>query len=354
MPVGGEVSFADLARACRVPETDMRRLLRYAMVHHRLFCEPRPGYVAHSLASRMLAEDPLLRDGFWLLAEDYFTAAPHAVAALERWPKADAGGDAGGDDEAEEPNHTAFSLREGTHLNPYEFLSAHPPLARRFALAMSSFARYPSQPTTAPRAEVLQAFDWASLGSPPSSSSSGGGLVVDVGGSRGADAIRFARAHPALRFVVQDMASMIAGAEAAVPEDVRARVAFMPYDFFTPQTVAADAYLIKQCFHNWPDHYCVRILKNQVPALRAGARLVVVDSVVPPPGQMTLVDEMGVRAFDMMMLAHSARGREREEGDWLKIFAQADERFKVDEMKTLHTPGDFGPSRGIILVTWQG
>lgn len=258
----------------------MRRILRYVMAFNRLFRETRPGYVGHSLASRLLAQEPLLRQGLWLLAEDFFSTSPHCVPALDRFK------------DGQEPNETAFQLANGTELSSYDYMEAHPDQARRFGMAMSSFARFSNRPTSVPSsasAKLDGAYDWDSLGS--------GGLVVDVGGSRGLDAVGLATRHPTLRVLVQDIPKMLVGAEAALPEPLRAdsRVKFMPYSFFTPQTVAADVYLIKQCFHNWPDHYCVRILKNQVPALKPGARLLIIDSVVPPPGGMSLMDERTVR-----------------------------------------------------------
>jgi hypothetical protein len=43
---------------------------------------------------------------------------------------------------------------------------------------------------------------------------------------------------------------MIAGAEAGIPEELRSRVSFMPYDFFTPQPVCgADVYFFRWIFH---------------------------------------------------------------------------------------------------------
>jgi hypothetical protein len=336
--------------------------MRYAMAHSRLFREPRPGVVAHSLASRLLAEEPLLRDGLWVLAEQNFTAAPYAVLALEKWG-----------DMPQEPNRTAFNLAFGTDKSAYEFMSTPEgrDMGRRFSLAMTSFARFSSRPDSTPRpARLREAYPWATLGR---------SKVVDVGGSRGADAIHLARLYPDLSFVVQDLPGMIEGAD--VPPELQDRISFVPYSFFTPQTVSADVYIIKQCFHNWPDHYCVRILQNQVPALRSGARLIIVDSVVPPPGTMSLMDERNVRyvlgqllvdhgddlshfttshsdhqmfrAFDVMMLTNSS-GREREEEDWHKIFTQADERFKVNSIRPAHTKGEFGPASAIIEVIWVG
>lgn len=255
----------------------MKRVLRYAMTFHRLFCEPRRGYVTHSLASRLLAEELLLRQGLWQLGEEAPSWSQNIVEALGRFK--------GG----QEPNQTGFQVAHGTDLAAYDYMEKNPDLAQRFALSMSSFARFPSRPTaSATKMTISGAFNWSSLGS---------GLVVDIGGSQGTDAINIATQNSGLRVLVQDLPKAIMGAEMLLPEELRAngRVCFMPYDFFTPQTVCADAYLIKQCLHNWPDHYCIRILRNQVPALKPGARLIIIDSIAPLPGQMSLMDERTVR-----------------------------------------------------------
>lgn len=277
IPLGGEVSFADLAQKCEVHETDIRRILRYVMTFHRLFCEPRPGYVAHSLASRVLAEEPLLRQGLWLLGEDSYHSSAYITQAMDKFK------------DNQEPNNTGFQLAHGTELSAYDYMETHPEYAHRFALAQTSFASFPQRPgVSAPRMTLHGAYDWSSLGS---------GLVIDLGGSRGTDAVNIATQNPALRLLVQDLPEQIVGADAALPEDLRTsrRVSFMSYSFFEPQTVSADVYLIKQCLHNWPDHYVVRIFKNQVPALKPGARFVIIDSLVPPPGGMSLMDERTVR-----------------------------------------------------------
>ena len=62
MPIHGSTSFAELAEKCGLPELDVRRILRFAMVWHRVFCEPSKGYVAHTAASRQLAEDQRAHD----------------------------------------------------------------------------------------------------------------------------------------------------------------------------------------------------------------------------------------------------------------------------------------------------
>lgn len=51
------MTFDELAEQCHIPEPDVRRLLRTAIVSHRIFGEPEEGKVAHSAASRLLLEN---------------------------------------------------------------------------------------------------------------------------------------------------------------------------------------------------------------------------------------------------------------------------------------------------------
>ncbi|KAJ0354665.1 hypothetical protein COL154_011699 [Colletotrichum chrysophilum] len=321
VPLDKEISFTELAHLCDVHETDIRRILRYAMVYHRLFCEPRPGFVAHSLASKRLVQEPSMAAGLWLLGDHVFGTAARTVDALEKFKD-------------QEPSHTAMAILKGKEQSGYDAMKEDPQFAKRFAKAMMSFA---NRSESAPRVSLVYPELWASLGK---------GTVVYMGGSRGADAIHLASKYPDLNLIVQDLPPMMAGAEAAVPAELKGRIRFMPYDFFTPQTQAADAYMIKQCFHNWPDHYCVRIIRNQIPLMKP-------DSLVPEPGTMSLMAERMVRAFDMLMLTQG-HGREREGAEWIELFKQADPRFKIRVMKPISKAADFGPATGLIEVIWQG
>lgn len=65
----------------------------------------------------------------------------------------------------------------------------------------------------------------------------------------------------------------------------------MAHDFLETQPVTADVYLFRWVFHNWPDDYCVTILKRLVPALEPGARILINDSLVPEPNTQQLIAE---------------------------------------------------------------
>jgi hypothetical protein len=214
---------------------------------------------------------------FWLFADSGFSAFPYIVDALERFKD-------------HEPSHTAWSLASGINKGFFESLAQQPELATRFSRAMAALSSFPLGPFSVPEAPesnnpVLH-YPWSRMGE---------GLVVDIGGSSGMDAFLLAKAFPNLRFVVQDLPEAIAGAEASIPEELHGRVSFMSYSFFTPQPCTADIYMIKMCFHNWPDHYCVKILRNQIPALRSGARFVIIDGLLPKRGATSFLAERSAR-----------------------------------------------------------
>ena len=67
------MSFAHIAASCNQNELDIRRLLRHAMTL-RVFREPRKGVVAHTAASKLLA-DPCMLDWLGNTCEETWPAA---------------------------------------------------------------------------------------------------------------------------------------------------------------------------------------------------------------------------------------------------------------------------------------
>ena len=74
VPIDAEISYDDLSEKCGLNVTDLRRILRYAMLNH-IFRERRKGFVAHTAASRLLAEDKALSAWVGLRTEEHFQAA---------------------------------------------------------------------------------------------------------------------------------------------------------------------------------------------------------------------------------------------------------------------------------------
>jgi len=62
VPKEGSISFYDLADKCGILEHDLRRVIRYTAIHHRVFCEPKDGFVAHTAASKILADNEKIQN----------------------------------------------------------------------------------------------------------------------------------------------------------------------------------------------------------------------------------------------------------------------------------------------------
>jgi trans-aconitate methyltransferase len=107
------------------------------------------------------------------------------------------------------------------------------------------------------------------------------GTIVDVGGAHGDAAFALARKYPSLHLVVQELPEVVSNSKSDPDLDV----SFMAHDFFEEQPVkGADVYLFRWILHNWPDKYCIKILRALIPALKQGSRIIVMDHVMPPPG----------------------------------------------------------------------
>ena len=269
-PVNKETSFAEMARKCKLDEDDTRRVIRHATTNH-IFNEPKNGVIVHTAASKALAQVPLLREWLEQACDDMWPATSKFVDAMVKWPA------------SQEPSHTAFNVASGARSSFFDEIAKSPSRTQKFADAMSFFHKMPG---FEPR-HVINAYDWASLGSP---------LVVDIGGSSGAVALELVQAFPSIRAVVQDLPEVISRAVATSTNLTPDRLTFEPHDFFVEQTLkGADVYFFRMVLHDWSDKYCVRILRNLIPALKQGAKILINDFCLPDPGTILTYQERNAR-----------------------------------------------------------
>ncbi|KAL9619983.1 MAG: hypothetical protein Q9160_005452 [Pyrenula sp. 1 TL-2023] len=322
VPLDDEISFKDLADRVKLSEPNLRRILRFAMIAHRIFREPTIGFVAHSAASRLLLNDPDLFDHIGMFYDG------HAQAFAR-----------------------GFALANNTKDTIFGYYKSRPLLRKRFANAMRAIALTSAPPI----ASLITGYAWSSLPQ--------GSTVIDVGGSQGHVSIALAQAHPQLKFIVQDVAEVIDEAYATpLPAEVSDRITFQTQDFLTPQQTSGDVYLFKNVLHDWPDSYVVKILRNLVPALNPGAKVVICERPMPEPGTVPAIVEKRIRYVqtvapvrilfslihvDLTMLS-VCNGREREAFDWENVFHEADTRFS--EPKIQVTVGD---GYAITESTWS-
>lgn len=226
-----------------------------------------------------------------------------------------------------------------------ELALRHPRRAKTAAGAMSALA---SRMSIDP---LFEAYDFSTLG--PSAT------LVDIGGAQGPVSLALVKRFPSLKCIVQDLPEAIAAGKAKredLSEDVKSRVEYQVHDFFEEQPVKdADAYFYRAVFHDWPDKYCVKILRALTPALKKGAKIILNEALMPEPGTLPPPLERLFRARDLnMMFLFNAR--ERLADNWKDLFAQADKRFKFQGIKK--------PSKGagpmppvmfpsVIEATWE-
>jgi hypothetical protein len=303
-----EISYEELSKRVNVDLRNLKRLVRHAITNN-IFREPRKGYIAHNRVSRFLAEDEQMAAWIGLVNEDIWLPMAHTLDAMRKWPG------------SQEPNHTGMQIAYNTEDQFFKIIASDsehvtgPQRLRRHGLAMASYGKGEGFAESI----LVESYPWDSLGD---------GTVVDCGGSQGHTMIAVARSFPKLHFVVQDLPSMrTPDVIGKIPDDLADRIQLTTHDFFTPQTATADVYFFRHVFHNWPDLYCIRILRNLVPALKPGNKVLINDGTAPDPGTMSKFEDKLIRTLDLIMLV-TVNAREREVDDWEALFKEADPRYK--------------------------
>ena len=134
---------------------------------------------------------------------------------------------------------------------------------------------------------LVEGYPWAQL--------CASATVVDMGGSHGTAALALASVFSNLTIIVQDLPSVISKAP-QLPPDLASRVSFQAHDFFTEQPVSgAEVYFFRYIFHDWPDKYCIQILRALVPAMRKGSKIIMNEFCLPEPGAWPAEKERAIR-----------------------------------------------------------
>jgi hypothetical protein len=205
-------------------------------------------------------------------------AGPHVVRAWEKLPEAVRTGEA------------AFRRAHGRDF--WDYLSAHPEEGPHFDGAMSG--------AVVTRAgALLAARDLSAVGT-----------LVDVGGGQGQLLAAALEATPGLRAILFDRPEVLGGAEAVLAAaGVLHRCQLVGGDFLDAVPPGGDVYVLSQIIHDWPDADAAGILRACHRAMAPGARIWLIEQVVPPGD-----DFDAVKLIDMLMLTlFGAQERTSEE-----------------------------------------
>jgi hypothetical protein len=188
----------------------------------------------------------------------------------------------------------------------FDYLTQNKEAGAIFHRGMSSLSDLENAP-------IAGAYDWTSFKT-----------IVDVGGGHGGFLIEALKLAPNAKGINYDAAHVLKDARLS---ELPGRWTCVEGDFFK-SVPAGDAYILKRILHDWTDDVCVPILQNIRKAMNPGARVVVVDCVIPPGNEPN-----GGKVLDILMMA-SLPGRERTEADFAELFRRAGLRLN----RVIHAP----------------
>jgi O-methyltransferase domain/Dimerisation domain len=291
--VAGPAPAEVLAERTGAHPPSLRRLLR-TLASVGVFTEPEPGVFALTPLGRTLAsgQPGSMRDVVIMFMETHYAPFGDLLGTIR----------------------TGQPAAEHYYGEPFfAWLSHHPEQASRFTAAM---------------ANLTSGFKTAAIAALPLD---GIHTIVDVGGADGTGLATILAAHPHMRGVLFDLPHVITSApETLARHGVDDRVDCVGGDFFESVPADADAYLVSAVLHNWPDQQAQRIVANIAAAGGSGARLLMIEFVVPPGDTAHLS-----KISDLNMLA-MLDGKERTETEWRELLTAAD--FTGIEIHQTGTP----------------
>jgi hypothetical protein len=182
----------------------------------------------------------------------------------------------------------------------FDYLAQHPDQAAQFSEAMVGI--HGQEPPA-----VAEAYDFSAFGS-----------IVDVGGATGNMLAHILARYRRPRGVLFDRPHVVTEAPALLrARGVDDRVAIEHGNFFESVPAGGDAYILSHIIHDWNEDQCLTILGNCRKAMKPGAKLLIVESVLPEGN----TPHFG-KLLDMVMLAIPG-GEERTATEYGTLLAAA-------------------------------
>ncbi len=181
----------------------------------------------------------------------------------------------------------------------FEFLASHTAQGENFDKAMTALNDRKTQ-------AILDVYDFSDVR-----------LLADIGGGNGSTLIRILERYPALYGVLFDLAEVAGRARLGLElAGLAHRCVVSSGSFLDSVPKGADVYLFRHILHNWDDPSVEQILRNTRDAMDPGAKLLVVERIIPPGN-----DPLFGKLQDLTMLVVHG-GLERTEAEFRQLFEQ--------------------------------
>lgn len=277
----GPKSAADLARATGVKAEPLYRMMR-ALASAGVFTETASGTFALTPVGELLRSDVpgSLRDTVIWIGDAFhyriYAELDHSIRTGE--PAAD----------------------KVLGMPVFDYFAKDEAEAAVFNRAMTSFSSAIIPP-------VLEAYDFSGIAT-----------LLDVGGGHGQLLISILQRYPQMRGIVYDLESVVAGARPRLEQfGVAGRCQSVSGSFFESVPAGADAVIMKHIIHDWDDEKSTTILRNCHRVLAPGARLILLEGVVPEGDTPHFA-----KFLDLEMMIFPG-GKERTEAEFRDLLANA-------------------------------
>jgi hypothetical protein len=185
----------------------------------------------------------------------------------------------------------------------WEFYRRNPEAGAIFNEAMRLIGRHNSP-------EVARSYDWSRFP-----------VIPDIGGGIGGLLVEILEAYPSCRGILFDRPDVV---QQAISHEHVQRTGG---DFFQSVPAGTDAYILRWIIHDWPDSVAVAVLGRVRDAMKPGARLVLLEEVIPETPEI-----VPGKWIDVLMLAITC-GRERTENQYRQLLSAAG--FELEEVVTM-------------------
>ena len=277
----GTRDAAALARATGMNEDALYRVLR-TLASLGIFEETAPREFSNNAAASMLRSDvpgSFYHMALWMTDPFHFHVYADAMYSVQTGKPA---------------------VEKTVGMPVFEYFPRHPEESEIFNNAMTSFSA-----VVVPA--VLEAYDFSGIGT-----------LIDIAGGHGRVLTSILQKYPAMRGLLFDLEHVLAGARPRIAElGLAERCQTVSGDFFNAVPEGGDAYIMKHIIHDWDDQRALAILANIRRAMKPGARIILLETIVLPANQ----PDFG-RILDLEMLLMPG-GRERTEQEFRTLFAHA-------------------------------
>jgi hypothetical protein len=156
------------------------------------------------------------------------------------------------------------AMDKAVGMGIFDYLAQHPDEAALFSESMVGI--HGAEPPA-----VAAAYDFSSVGT-----------IVDVGGATGNMLAHILTRHPQPKGVLFDRPHVVSDAPALLrAHGVADRVTIKEGNFFESVPEGGDAYILSHIIHDWTEAQCHTILGNCRKAMTRGAKLLIVEFVLP-------------------------------------------------------------------------